>query len=82
MEKTWSCKRKIQNNSPEFSVWAFDSYDSTLKMTLDLGVHKSFHQGSILLALYCPFWMINKTEMMLTYRVSIQNLFSKLDKIS
>lgn len=27
--------------------------------------------GSLQLTVYCPFWMINKTDLMLSYRVSI-----------
>jgi hypothetical protein len=27
-------------------------------------------KGSMVMSLYCPFWMLNKTGVMLTYRVS------------
>lgn len=31
------------------------------------------HHGSLQLTVYCPFWMINKTDLMLSYRVSVSN---------
>lgn len=70
LEKEWSCKHEIQLNAPDFAVWTFDSYDSIQKVSLDLGVNTLTKKGSIVMSLYCPFWMLNKTGVMLTYRVS------------
>nr|CAD7454577.1 unnamed protein product [Timema tahoe] len=70
LDKEWSCKHEIQNNAPEFAVWTFDSYDSVQKVSLDLGMHSVFKNGSIVMSLYCPFWMLNKTGLMLSYRKS------------
>jgi hypothetical protein len=70
LEKEWSCKHEIQLNAPEFAVWTFESYDSVQKVSLDLGMNTLSKQGSIVMSLYCPFWMLNKTGVMLTYRVS------------
>lgn len=71
LEKDWSCKVEITANPPEFSVWSFESFDSMQKVIMDLGMHTSYKHGSIIMALYCPFWMLNKTGLMLSYRVSI-----------
>ena len=71
LEKDWSCRGEILANPPEFSVWSFESFDSAQKVIMDLGMHTSFEHGSIIMALYCPFWMLNKTGLMLSYRVSI-----------
>nr|CAD7433011.1 unnamed protein product [Timema monikensis] len=70
LDKEWSCKHEIQNNAPEFAVWTFDSYDSVQKVSLDLGMHSVCKNGSIVMSLYCPFWMLNKTGLMLSYRKS------------
>lgn len=40
-------------------------------MTLDLGVHTVNIKGTLYMSLYSPFWMINKTGLMLSYRVSV-----------
>ncbi|XP_053594598.1 intermembrane lipid transfer protein Vps13 isoform X2 [Microplitis demolitor] len=70
LEKDWSCKGDIVANPPEFSVWSFESFDSSSKVIMDLGMHCSFKHGSVTMALYCPFWMLNKTGLMLAYRKS------------
>nr|XP_050858456.1 intermembrane lipid transfer protein Vps13 isoform X2 [Vespula vulgaris] len=70
LEKNWSCKGEIIANPPEFSVWSFESFDSSQKVIMDLGMHTSYKHGSIIMALYCPFWMLNKTGLMLSYRKS------------
>lgn len=79
LEKDWSCKGEITANPPEFAVWSFESFDSAQKVVLDLGMHTSYKHGSIIMALYCPFWMLNKTGLMLSYRVrstfSADNIF-------
>ncbi|XP_076294775.1 vacuolar protein sorting 13C isoform X2 [Lasioglossum baleicum] len=70
LEKDWSCRGEILANPPEFSVWSFESFDSAQKVVMDLGMHTSYKHGSIVMALYCPFWMLNKTGLMLSYRKS------------
>jgi hypothetical protein len=42
-------------------------------MSLNLGVRYESRNGGLQLTVYCPFWMLNKTGLMLTYRVSIRN---------
>lgn len=71
LEKDWSCRGEIVANPPEFAVWSFESFDSAQKVVLDLGMHTSHKHGSIIMALYCPFWMLNKTGLMLSYRVCL-----------
>ncbi|KAG5312576.1 VP13A protein, partial [Acromyrmex insinuator] len=70
LEKDWSCRGEIMADPPEFAVWSFESFDSAQKVILDLGMHTSYKHGSIIMALYCPFWMLNKTGLMLSYRKS------------
>lgn len=70
LEKDWSCRGEIMADPPEFAVWSFESFDSAQKVILDLGMHTSYKHGSIIMALYCPFWMLNKTGLMLSYRTT------------
>ncbi|XP_051160676.1 intermembrane lipid transfer protein Vps13 isoform X3 [Leptopilina boulardi] len=70
LEKDWSCNVDISPDPQEFSVWSFESFDSAQKVVMDLGIHSSFKHGSVIMALYCPFWMLNKTGLMLSYRKS------------
>ncbi|XP_014471667.1 PREDICTED: vacuolar protein sorting-associated protein 13C isoform X2 [Dinoponera quadriceps] len=74
LEKDWSCRVEILANPPEFAVWSFESFDSAQKVILDLGMHTSHKHGSIIMALYCPFWMLNKTGLMLSYRTTDDHL--------
>ncbi|XP_032688033.1 vacuolar protein sorting-associated protein 13 isoform X3 [Odontomachus brunneus] len=74
LEKDWSCRGEIVANPPDFAVWSFESFDSAQKVVLDLGMHTSHKHGSIIMALYCPFWMLNKTGLMLSYRATDDHL--------
>nr|XP_022907818.1 vacuolar protein sorting-associated protein 13-like isoform X1 [Onthophagus taurus] len=70
LDKEWTCIRDILASPPQFSVWTFDSFDSTQKVSLDLGVHTLEDGGPLLMTLYCPFWMLNKSELNIGYRKS------------
>lgn len=75
LEKDWSCTTSIPSDPQENSIWSFEAFDSTSEMNFSLGVHYEDKKGTLLLSLYCPFWMVNKTGLMLSYRVS-RNLLS------
>uniref|UniRef100_A0A1L8DVL7 Putative vacuolar protein n=1 Tax=Nyssomyia neivai TaxID=330878 RepID=A0A1L8DVL7_9DIPT len=68
LDKDWSCTTEIPANPPEFAVWTFRSYDSVAEMSFELGVHYENRDGCLQLSIYCPFWMVNKTGLMLSYR--------------
>lgn len=74
LDKDWSCTTEIPANPPEFAVWTFRSFDSVAEMSFELGVHYENREGSLQLSIYCPFWMVNKTGLMLSYRVSSTNI--------
>lgn len=57
-------------NQQEFTVCQFNSHDGSGKTTIELGMHVFDDKGITTLSLYCPFWMINKTGLLLSYRVS------------
>ncbi|GAB0096265.1 Vacuolar protein sorting-associated protein 13 [Sergentomyia squamirostris] len=74
LDKDWSCTTEIPANPPEFAVWTFRSFDSVAEMSFELGVRYENRQGSLHLSIYCPFWMVNKTGLMLSYRSSDESI--------
>ncbi len=66
----WECEQVLHESMPELVTWRFssagDSPDSGLK--LDLEVNSTTSHGTQVLSVYAPFWMVNKTGKMLTYR--------------
>ncbi|GJQ73818.1 hypothetical protein Trydic_g18756, partial [Trypoxylus dichotomus] len=70
LEREWSVIKDIPANPTEFSVWTFDSFQGTRKMSIDLGLHFLNESGAYLFSLYCPFWMLNKSGLNLSYRKS------------
>ncbi|XP_055373962.1 intermembrane lipid transfer protein Vps13 [Condylostylus longicornis] len=74
LEKDWSCTTEIPQNYEEFETWTFSSYDSAAKMDLDLGVRFENRHGSLMVTLFSPFWLINKTGLLLTYKVQLDSI--------
>ncbi|CAH2105532.1 unnamed protein product [Euphydryas editha] len=70
LDKCWVCTGGLPDADTELSVWSFESHDSPALMTLELGVHSADLDGTQMLSLYCPFWMLNKTGFTLCYRKS------------
>ncbi|KAL3279818.1 hypothetical protein HHI36_017325 [Cryptolaemus montrouzieri] len=68
--KEWSCRQEIPEELDEYSVWSFTSYDSTVKVVLNLGVYRKTRNDTVQLELYCPFWMLNKSGLLLSYKSS------------
>ncbi|CAH0605439.1 unnamed protein product [Chrysodeixis includens] len=69
LDKCWVCTKNLPDSETELSVWSFESHDSPAVMTLDLGMHSVDMDGTQVLSLYCPFWMLNKTGFTLCYRI-------------
>lgn len=70
LDKCWVCTKNLPDAESELSVWTFESHDSPAVMTLELGMHSVDTDGTQVLSLYCPFWMLNKTGFTLCYRKS------------
>ncbi|CAG9795097.1 unnamed protein product [Diatraea saccharalis] len=68
LDKCWVCTKNLPDTETELSVWTFESHDSPSVMNLDLGMHSVDMEGTQVLSLYCPFWMLNKTGFTLCYR--------------
>ncbi|KAG8507019.1 Vacuolar protein sorting-associated protein 13C, partial [Galemys pyrenaicus] len=65
--KNWSGHFRICDTLPEFFLVCFTS-DSTEMMTLDLSIHVRRIGSQMVLSVFSPYWLINKTSRVLQYR--------------
>ncbi|XP_051920113.1 intermembrane lipid transfer protein VPS13C isoform X3 [Hippocampus zosterae] len=65
--RDWHGHLRVDRNMPEFLVVCL-TCDSDAAATLDLSVHAAPAPGRLLLSLFSPFWIINKTRRVLQYR--------------
>ncbi|KAK6178554.1 hypothetical protein SNE40_013319 [Patella caerulea] len=68
--REWTGKRILKMDIPELSVWNFETYEGSTKITMDLGLHTKINNGSFDVTLFSPYWMINKTGQTLFYQGS------------
>ncbi|KAK3890033.1 hypothetical protein Pcinc_005997 [Petrolisthes cinctipes] len=75
LSRDWVCGKAIESVPPNLSVWTFESRGDVVggPLYLDLGMLASDSPSTLALSLYCPFWMVNKTGLMLTYRGDAPN---------
>ncbi|XP_076324166.1 LOW QUALITY PROTEIN: intermembrane lipid transfer protein VPS13A-like [Tachypleus tridentatus] len=64
LDQIWVCTKELNPIVTELSVWTFSSKE----LTLDLGMHTRKCDGYLDMEIYCPFWMINKTNLLLAYK--------------
>lgn len=78
----WICSKKLETPLNELSVWTFEAAPSIdKKLTLDLGMRIVKVKGSLEFSLYCPFWMVNKTGLILKYRTDETNILQHLPEM-
>ncbi|XP_075387538.1 intermembrane lipid transfer protein VPS13C isoform X2 [Tenrec ecaudatus] len=65
--KNWNGHFRISDTLPEFFLVCFTS-DSAEMMTLDLSVHVRRTRSRMVLSVFSPYWLINKTSRVLQYR--------------
>ncbi|EPQ04529.1 Vacuolar protein sorting-associated protein 13C [Myotis brandtii] len=65
--KNWSGHFRIRDTLPEFFLVCFSS-DSTEVMTVDLSIHVRRVGIRMVLSVFSPYWLINKTSRVLQYR--------------
>ncbi|XP_074090395.1 intermembrane lipid transfer protein VPS13C isoform X2 [Macrotis lagotis] len=65
--KNWNGHFRIQDALPEFFLVCFTS-DSTEVMTVDLSIHVRKIGNRMILSVFSPYWLINKTSRVLQYR--------------
>ncbi|XP_067829405.1 intermembrane lipid transfer protein VPS13C isoform X2 [Heptranchias perlo] len=65
--RNWSGHVKIEDGLPEFFPVSFTA-DSKDRMSINLLVHVRKISGRLVLSIYSPYWIINKTSRVLQYR--------------
>nr|XP_033776023.1 vacuolar protein sorting-associated protein 13C isoform X2 [Geotrypetes seraphini] len=65
--KNWNGHFRISEGLPEFFLICFKS-DSTDLMTIDLTIHVQRVGSRMILSVFSPYWIINKTSRVLQYR--------------
>lgn len=61
----WSCSKLLEATMDELSVLTFETAEG---LQMDLGMHVETTNNCIVLGLYCPFWMVNKTTVDISYK--------------
>ncbi|MGH0138174.1 UNVERIFIED_CONTAM: hypothetical protein FKN15_065568 [Acipenser sinensis] len=65
--RNWSGHMKIHEGLPEFFLVCFTS-NSLDSLSVDLSVHVGRVSGQMVLSVFSPYWIINKTSRVLQYR--------------
>ena len=65
--REWHGHLRIDQGMPEFLSLCF-TCDTDPKLTVDVAVHLVQARGQLLLSLFSPYWIINKTSRVLQYR--------------
>ncbi|XP_039076232.1 vacuolar protein sorting-associated protein 13C isoform X2 [Hyaena hyaena] len=65
--RNWNGHFRICDTLPEFFLVCF-SPDSAEMMTIDLSIHVRRIDGRMVLSVFSPYWLINKTSRVLQYR--------------
>lgn len=63
--RNWSGRIKIHDNLAEFLSLSLIS--ETAELVMDLHVHVSKPNGNLMLSIFSPYWIINKTSRVLQY---------------
>lgn len=65
--RNWNSHVKIIPDMPELFPVCFTS-DTSENLTLDLYAHTSYMAGRLIISIFSPYWIINKTGRVLQYR--------------
>uniref|UniRef100_A0AAQ4Q6C5 Vacuolar protein sorting 13 homolog C n=2 Tax=Gasterosteus aculeatus aculeatus TaxID=481459 RepID=A0AAQ4Q6C5_GASAC len=65
--RDWHGHLRVEQEVPEFFAVCL-ACDSDASLTLDVSVHVTRTAGRLLLSLFSPYWIINKTSRVLQYR--------------
>ena len=71
LERDWHCFKKIPSYGQDNDVhlWKFSTASNDRSQTLDLAVKLSIESSTLMVSLFAPFWMINRTSQQLIYRI-------------
>ncbi|KAG0416099.1 hypothetical protein HPB47_006705, partial [Ixodes persulcatus] len=61
----WNCSMDLTSDLEELPVLIFETSDGA---QMDLGMHVETKNSCLILGLYCPFWMVNKTTVDIHYK--------------
>ncbi|CAL8090191.1 unnamed protein product [Orchesella dallaii] len=65
--QSWKCDIRISKYTEEVSSWVFVSEENS-NNAITLGLHRELSNDELVLHLFCPFWMINRTGLNLIYK--------------
>ena len=71
--RDWHGHLRVDQGMPEFLSLCF-TCDSEPRLTVDVAVHLVQAPGQLLLSLFSPYWIINKTSRVLQYRAEDQSV--------
>ena len=76
LDREWSCFKKIPSTGSvnEVYFWTFTSTGHEQQLSIELAVNLSIEDSSLIITLFAPFWMINRTSEQLIYRIDDQNV--------
>ncbi|XP_077994048.1 intermembrane lipid transfer protein VPS13A-like isoform X3 [Glandiceps talaboti] len=66
--KEWTSKMTLRPGMKELSGWKFTGYEGKHEVTMELGVFVNYDKGFKDMAVYAPYWMVNKTGLPLAYK--------------
>ncbi|XP_019410461.1 PREDICTED: vacuolar protein sorting-associated protein 13A isoform X1 [Crocodylus porosus] len=68
LDQNWRSEYQIRTAQQEISFITFSSVTELDKTELDIAVHVTYTVGQMVIAVHCPYWMVNKTGRMLQYK--------------
>ncbi|XP_068092806.1 intermembrane lipid transfer protein VPS13A [Hyperolius riggenbachi] len=68
LDMNWEAKYPIQSKQQDIHFVTFYCVSELDKSELDIAVHVTYTTGQTILAIHCPYWMVNKTGRMLQYK--------------
>ncbi|XP_067886095.1 vacuolar protein sorting-associated protein 13A [Heterodontus francisci] len=66
LEHNWAGEYSIKSNQTDIEIIKFKTHSEEGEM--DIAILTTYNVGHVMLALYSPYWMINKTGRMLQYK--------------
>ncbi|GCC25095.1 hypothetical protein chiPu_0003500 [Chiloscyllium punctatum] len=68
LEHNWAGEYLIKSNQTDIELIKFKSYIDGEETEIDIAILATYNVGHVMLSLYSPYWMINKTGRLLQYK--------------
>ncbi|XP_060693948.1 vacuolar protein sorting-associated protein 13A isoform X1 [Hemiscyllium ocellatum] len=68
LEHNWAGEYLIKSNQTDIELIKFKSYIDGEETEIDIAILATYNVGYVMLSLYSPYWMINKTGRLLQYK--------------